>query len=57
MHVMEQNAMIQPEWTKVTEAELVYKIKLKASERHKPANNSLLTQYLQLCKNLISPAQ
>ena len=30
---MEQNAMIQPEWSKVAEVELVYKTKVKASER------------------------
>jgi DNA repair protein RadC len=32
---MEQNAMIQPEWTRVAEVELVYKTKVKASERPK----------------------
>jgi DNA repair protein RadC len=30
---MEQNTMIQPEWSKVAEVELVYKTKVKASER------------------------
>ncbi len=32
MNVMEQT-MIQPEWSKVAEVELVYKTKVKASER------------------------
>jgi DNA repair protein RadC len=32
---MEQNVMIQPEWSKVAEVELVYKTKVKASERPK----------------------
>ncbi|MEO6730739.1 MAG: JAB domain-containing protein [Ferruginibacter sp.] len=30
---MEQTTMIQPEWSKVAEVELVYKTKVKASER------------------------
>ena len=30
---MEQNTMIQPDWSKVAEVELVYKTKVKASER------------------------
>lgn len=30
---MEQKTMIQPEWSKVAEVELVYKTKVKASER------------------------
>ena len=33
MNVMEQNAMNQPEWSKVAEVELVYKTEVKASER------------------------
>jgi len=33
MNVMEQNTMIQPDWSKVAEVELVYKTKVKASER------------------------
>jgi DNA repair protein RadC len=32
-NVMEQITMIQPEWSKVAEVELVYKTKVKASER------------------------
>ena len=30
---MEQITMIQPDWSKVAEVELVYKTKVKASER------------------------
>ena len=30
---MEQNTMIQPDWSKVAEVELVYKTKVKASDR------------------------
>jgi hypothetical protein len=33
LNVMEQNAMNQPAWSKVTEVELVYKTKVKTSER------------------------
>jgi DNA repair protein RadC len=33
MNVMERATMIQPEWSKVAEVELVYKTKVKASER------------------------
>ena len=33
MNVMEQTTMTRPEWTKVAEVELVYRTKVKASER------------------------